>query len=76
MIVGLALTFVTLFGEETLYDRDNLDIQPPNPTGYLNFRFQMLTGIWREMQRPHDCMENYPRLVLPSYTSLFLVSLW
>jgi hypothetical protein len=46
MIVGLAVTFVTLLGEETMYDRDNLDIQPPKPTGYLNYRFQMLTGIY------------------------------
>jgi MFS family permease len=46
MIVGLALTYVALLGEETLYDRDNVDVQPPKPTGYLNHRFQMLTGIY------------------------------
>jgi len=46
LIVGLAVTFVTLLGEETLYDRDNLDVQPPKPMGYLNYRFQVLTGIY------------------------------
>ena len=46
MIVGLALTFVTVLGDETLYDRDNLDEQPVKPTGFLNYKVQMLTGIY------------------------------
>jgi len=45
LIVGLALTFVTLLGEETLYDRDNLDEEPVKPTGLVG-RIQMLTGIY------------------------------
>lgn len=35
LIVGLALTFVTFLGDETLYDRDNTDIQTPKPQGFL-----------------------------------------
>jgi len=46
MIVGLALFFVTFLGDETLYDRDNIDEQPPKPTGYLKYRVQMLTGVY------------------------------
>jgi MFS family permease len=46
MIVGLALFFVTFLGDETMYDRDNMDEQPAKPTGYLNYRVQMLTGIY------------------------------
>ena len=46
LIVGLALTFVTFLGDETLYDRDNTDIQPPKPQGWLKYKVQMLTGIY------------------------------
>ena len=46
MIVGLAFTLVTILGEETIYDRENLDKQPPKPIGLLNYRVQMLTGIY------------------------------
>ena len=46
MIVGMALCFVTFLGDETIYDRDIPEEQPPKPTGYLNYRFQMLTGIY------------------------------
>ena len=46
MIVGLALSFVTFLGDETMYDRHNLDGQPPKPTGWLNYKIQMLTGVY------------------------------
>jgi MFS family permease len=46
VIVGLALVFVTFLGDETLYQRNNIDKQPRKPTGYLNYRIQMLTGIY------------------------------
>ena len=46
VIVGLALAFVTFLGDETMYDRYNLDEQPRKPTGFLNYKAQMLTGIY------------------------------
>jgi len=46
LIVGLALTFVTFLGDETLYDRDNMEIQPPKPQGWLNYKVKTLTGIY------------------------------
>jgi MFS family permease len=46
MIIGMALCFVTFLGDETLCDRDNVDKQPAKPTGWLNYRIQILSGVY------------------------------
>jgi predicted MFS family arabinose efflux permease len=46
MIIGLALMVVTFLGDETIYDRDNVDKQPPKPREWLNYRVRILTGIY------------------------------
>jgi len=46
MIIGLALVFVTFLGDETMYDRDSIDEQPPKPKGWLNYRVKILTGVY------------------------------
>ena len=45
-IVGMALTFVTFLGDETLYDRNTIEQQPPKPTGYFKYRVQILSGYY------------------------------
>jgi hypothetical protein len=46
LFIGLALTLTVLFGEETMYDRDNLDEQPSKPNGLLTYKLHMLTGVY------------------------------
>jgi hypothetical protein len=46
LFIGLALTFTVLLGEETMYDRNNIEEQPPRPTGLLNHKLQMLSGYY------------------------------
>ena len=46
VIVGLALTFATFFDNETIYNRDHLDELLLKPIGFLNYKMQMLTGIY------------------------------
>jgi MFS family permease len=46
LVVGLAVVFVALLTDETMYDRDNCDQQPPKPAGYINYKIQMLSGYY------------------------------
>jgi len=46
MIIGLALAFVTFFGEETMYNRDSLDEQLPKSTAFLTHKVQLLSGLY------------------------------
>ena len=75
-IFGLA-TILTLTADESLYDRQRINEQPPKPKGFFNYKIQSLTGVVgaRAVGRPTIAVSFWHILIIwsrPYFICIFV----